>query len=125
MDGSASPTVSNRCRPPTRASTSTVSRWTGNPGRAIPPGELVRIAEGLVDALGRRVEDAGDLDVVGMLRHRSLLSLAGSPVPMPQGYPELTDEEMARTAGLDTCGTVFFDHHDPSGSSGWLPGRVD
>ena len=31
MDGSASLTISNRCRPPTRASTSTVSRWTGNP----------------------------------------------------------------------------------------------
>jgi hypothetical protein len=31
IDGSASLTMSNRCRPPTRASTSTLSRWTGNP----------------------------------------------------------------------------------------------
>jgi 2,5-diketo-D-gluconate reductase A len=27
---------------------------------------------------------------------------------------ELTDEEMTRVAGLDTGGTLFFDHADPA-----------
>jgi len=35
---------------------------------------------------------------------------------------ELTDEEMARVAGLDTGGTLFFDHADPAMVS-WLNGR--
>lgn len=35
---------------------------------------------------------------------------------------ELTDDEMARIAGLDTGRTVFFDHHDPAMVK-WLGGR--
>jgi 2,5-diketo-D-gluconate reductase A len=35
---------------------------------------------------------------------------------------ELTDEEMTRIAGLDTGGTLFFDHADPEMVS-WLNSR--
>ena len=31
---------------------------------------------------------------------------------------ELTDDEMARIAAIDTGATLFFDHADPSGSAG-------
>ena len=35
---------------------------------------------------------------------------------------ELTDDEMAGIAGLDTGASVFFDHHDPQ-MVAWLGGR--
>jgi hypothetical protein len=41
------------------------------------------------------------------------------------GYPELTDEETARIAGLDTGGTLFFDHHDPEWVIRLATRRVD
>jgi 2,5-diketo-D-gluconate reductase A len=37
---------------------------------------------------------------------------------------ELTDEEMARIAALDTGGSLFFDHRDPAMVS-WLNSRAD
>jgi 2,5-diketo-D-gluconate reductase A len=37
---------------------------------------------------------------------------------------ELTDEQMARIAALDTGGSLFFDHRDPAMVS-WLNSRAD
>ena len=37
---------------------------------------------------------------------------------------ELTDEQMTRIAGLDTGGSLFFDHRDPAMVS-WLNSRAD
>jgi 2,5-diketo-D-gluconate reductase A len=57
--------------------------------------------------------------------------------PMPALRPErmrenidvfdfaLTDDEMARIAGLDTGGTLFFDHADPEWVSRLKGVRVD
>jgi hypothetical protein len=39
--------------------------------------------------------------------------------------PELTDDEMARIAGLDTGGTLFFHHHDPEWITRLATRRVD
>jgi hypothetical protein len=64
------------------------------PGRTT--GRTVRIGERLVDALGRRVEDSGDLDVVWMLPDRPLLGL-GSPALMPRGYPPARWRHARRT----------------------------
>jgi 2,5-diketo-D-gluconate reductase A len=37
---------------------------------------------------------------------------------------ELTDEQMARIAELETGASLFFDHRDPA-MVGWLNGRAD
>ncbi|MEI2730409.1 MAG: hypothetical protein V9G08_00045 [Dermatophilaceae bacterium] len=37
---------------------------------------------------------------------------------------ELTDDEMARVATLDTGGSLFFDHRDPAMVT-WLNGRAE
>jgi 2,5-diketo-D-gluconate reductase A len=37
---------------------------------------------------------------------------------------ELSEDEMARIAGLDSGGTLFFDHADPAMVS-WLNGRAE
>jgi len=37
---------------------------------------------------------------------------------------ELTDQQMARIAALDTGGSLFFDHRDPAMVS-WLNSRAD
>jgi hypothetical protein len=56
------------------------------------------------------------------------ISGIGKPRQRPVGgreYPELTDEEMARIAGLDTGGTLFFDPHDPEWVIWLATRRVD
>jgi hypothetical protein len=64
-------------------------------------------------------------------QERQLLTLARiaakhyRPTAEPVPDFELTDEEMARIAGLDTGRSLFFDHRDPTQAARLTAARLD
>ncbi|WP_404961665.1 aldo/keto reductase [Streptomyces sp. 147326] len=112
--------------------------WYGAGGVGGAQAEAIRVpqADGMfthpvLSEIGKAHDKSAAQVVLRWLIQRSIVTIPKSVSPdrMAQNFDvfdfELTDEQMAEIAHLDTGTTLFFDHHDPQMVAGLSKRRLD